>query len=245
MDARELGNVEGKPGRPHDFGGPAVALLEPLSPPMIDRAVPADFEAIYRAAGRDPARVPWASARPNPMLVSWLNAEAAGRVRPGSRAIVIGCGLGDDVVELINRGYDAMGFDIAPTAVEWARARFPEHAEAFCVGDLLNLPTRYRHRFELVVECCTIQSLDPAQREPAAKSIGNLCGPRGLVVTIARGRDENELLENFPAPPWPLTRAELAGLMESAGLKPVRAIDDFFDDQTPPKRRLRGIFERA
>lgn len=206
---------------------------------------PGWHDEMYRAAAGDMKRVPWADGRPTPALVSWLNAEASGRVRPGSRAVVIGCGLGDDVVELTNRGYDAIGFDVSPTAIEWARKRFPEQASAFCVADLLSAPSRFKHRYELIVEVNTIQSMDPALRESAAAAIASMLCPRGVLVAIARGRDEGELLETVAGPPWPLTRSELTGLMEASGLKPIRAVDDFMDDEQPPVRRLRCAFEHA
>ena len=122
---------------------------------------------------------------------------------------------------------------------------FPNHSSAFCVADLLSVPTRFLHRFELVVESYTIQSMDPSRREPAAAAIASLLGPRGVMVVVARGRDESELLEHTSGPPWPLTRSELGGLLEACGLKCSRSIDDFLDDETPPKRRLRAVFEHA
>jgi hypothetical protein len=218
-------------------GGPVVIDL------TSSQGGPAWHDETYRAARGDLAKVPWAEGKPNPALISWLNAEAAGRVRPGSRAVVVGCGVGDDVIELLNRGYDAIGFDISPTAVEWARIRFPGQGNAFCACDLLAPPTRFRHRFELVVECCTLQSIDPATREQASAALASLLCPRGTLLAVANGRDDSELLEHVHGPPWPLTRTELCGLMELAGLKPTRAIDDFSDDAG--HRRLRGAFERA
>jgi SAM-dependent methyltransferase len=206
---------------------------------------PGWHDEIYRAAAGDMARVPWADARPNPALVSWLNAEAPGRIRPGSRAVVVGCGLGDDVAELANRGYDAMGFDVSPAGIDWARSRFPGQSNAFCVADLLNAPSRFRHRFDLVVEVNTIQSMDPGQRESAMAAIASLLCPRGVLLLIARGREEAELLETVQGPPWPLTRGEMLGLAEAAGLKPTRPIDEFMNDETPAQRRLRGVFEHA
>src|SRR4030095_15903670 len=49
------------------------------------------FETLYAAAGQGTAAVPWADLAPSQGLVSAL----AG-VCGGGRAIVIGCGLGDD-----------------------------------------------------------------------------------------------------------------------------------------------------
>ncbi len=203
------------------------------------------FEAVYREAEGDASRIPWADAKPNPSLVSWLNAEAAGRLRPGARAIVVGCGLGDDVIELINRGFDASGFDIAPTAIDWARKRFPTHAEAFFVGDLLDMPSRTRHRFDLVIEAYTIQSAKPTLRHPFVRAIAQLACPRGLMLTIARGRDEHEPLEHLQGPPYPLAPSELLNLFASEGWQPTRAIDNYFDEESPPQHRLRACFVRA
>lgn len=203
------------------------------------------FETIYREAAGDSARVPWARARANPSLVSWLNAEAAGRLRPGARAVVVGCGLGDDVLELVNRGYDASGFDLSPTAIEWARRRFPDLGDAFFAADALAMPTRYRHRFDLVIEAYTLQSVDPSLREPLAAAIADLACPRGLIVGIARGRDEGQLLESVQGPPFPFTPAEFAGLFEVRGWRPTRPLDDFLDEEEPPQRRLRGAFVHA
>lgn len=221
-------------------GSGGAALLEAPG-----AALAAQFESIYREAGGDLSRVPWAGGRANPLLVSWLNAEAAGRVRPGARAVVVGCGLGDDVIELINRGYDATGFDISPTAIDWARRRFPGMESAFIHADVLAMPTRFRHRFDLVVESYTLQSVDPSLREPMAAAITQLACPRGLILTIARGRDEHELLEHVHGPPFPFTAAELTGLMEASGWQATRPLDDFFDDENPPQRRLRGCFVHA
>jgi hypothetical protein len=214
-----------------------------LEPGQIARSAPVDFfETIYREAGGDLSRIPWADGKPNPSLVSWLNAEAAGRIRPGARAVVVGCGLGDDVVELINRGYDASGFDLSPTAIVWARRRFPEFANAFFASNLLDMPSRCRHRFDVVVEAYTLQSVEPAMRESMAAAVASLACPRGLIVTIARGRDESEPLESIQGPPFPFTPAELIGLFEAQGWQPTRPLDDFLDDEAPPKRRLRGMF---
>lgn len=203
------------------------------------------YDTVYQQAQGDMGKVRWADGKPNPMMVSWLNAEAPGLVRPGSRAVVVGCGLGDDVAELVCRGYDAVGFDVSPTAVSWARKRFPEHASLFSVADLLALPAKFRHRFDLVIEIYTLQSLEPRSREHASAAVANLAGPQGHVLTICRGRDDSELLEQVHGPPWPLSPSELIGLMEAGGLRPVRTLDDFFDDEPNPTRRLRGVFVKA
>jgi SAM-dependent methyltransferase len=215
------------------------------APSGVMEIAPSWHEQVYHEAAGDISRIKWAEGRPNPMLISWLNAEAPGLIRPGGRVVVVGCGLGDDVAELADRGYDVQGFDIAPTAINWARNRFSQLAKNLLVADLFNLPTRLRHRFDLVVEVYTLQSVHPSMRERAAESLASLVTPHGVVLTICRGRDESELLDYNQPAPWALTVSELTGLMEARGLRPIRNPDDFMDDETPPKRRVRAAFSRV
>ncbi len=203
------------------------------------------FDTVYRDAADDAGAVPWADQRANPVMVTWLNAVAPGLIRTGSRVAVVGCGLGDDVNELAARGYDVVGFDVSATAIEWARRRFPELGQSFIHADLFDLPARFIHRFDLVVEINTLQSLEPTLRQRAAMCVMNLACPRGSVLTIARGRDEQVSLADAGGPPFPFTSRELLQTMESVGAAPISSIDEFDDDEQPPVRRLRGVFQHA
>ena len=204
----------------------------------------ARFDETYRNADSDAARVPWNTGGPSAALVSWLNAEAPSLVRPGVRVTVVGCGLAHDVAELAGRGYDVVGFDVAPSAIEWARRLYPELADRLVIADLFNLPAPLQRHADVVVEVNTIQSLHPSGREVAAAAIASLARPRGVVLAICQGRDEHELIEHVSGPPFPLTAPELCGLMEAQGLYPTRAVDDYLDDDSPPVRHLRGAFRR-
>ena len=63
-----------------------------------------------------------------------------GRRRPADRAVVVGAGLGADAELLASRGYRTVAFDLAPSAVELARSRYPGTAVDYRVADLLDLP---------------------------------------------------------------------------------------------------------
>jgi SAM-dependent methyltransferase len=167
------------------------------------------YNEIYRAA-RSITDIPWAGARPCPALVSWLNAEAPALIRPGASVAVVGCGLGDDVREIFSRGYDVLGFDVCPRAIDWARDRHPELGDRLLVADAFDLPRNLMRRHDLVVEVCTLQSVHPCLRRPLASGIVSLARPRGTVLAICRGRDDAApppARAPPPRPPTPSPRA--------------------------------------
>lgn len=231
----------------------AVGLAEPkIAPPRAAAPPPASaaevggwFNAIYEQARGQTGLVPWAHSGANPFMIAWMNKVAPGLVRPGARVVVVGCGLGNDAAELACRGYDVTGFDIAPAAIDWARREHPEMADAFVVADAFDPLPRLQRRFDLVVECCTIQSIPPRMRADLVKGISSLLCPHGVMLAVCRGRQEGVPLESFDVPPYPLTAPELDGLMRDAGLAPIHPTCAFDDDCDPPVKRVRGAFKRA
>lgn len=202
------------------------------------------FESLYAEARGDPSRVRWADQRPNPALVTWLNAVAPSLVRCGARACVVGCGLGDDAQELIKRGYDVTAFDCARTAVDWAKKRDPENGRCYVQADLFNLPAKWRHRFDLVIEIYTVQSLPPERHEQAMKAIAEILSPHGHMLLIARAAAEDVPASN-DEPPWPLTEEQLRHLSGAAGLKIVEPVSIFEDEEDPPALRMRAMMVRS
>jgi SAM-dependent methyltransferase len=195
------------------------------------------FEPLYADAKGDPTAIQWADLQPNPHLFAWL--ADTGVAGAGRRALVVGCGLGDDAEELARRGFAVVAFDVAPTAVAWCRRRFPDSAVDYRVADLLDPPAAWDHAFDLVVEIYTLQVLPPDARARAITTIARFVADGGGVLVVARGR----ATEDPPGPmPWPLTRRELAGLA-ATGLTESR-FEDFFDDEQPPVRRFRAFFTR-
>jgi 2-polyprenyl-3-methyl-5-hydroxy-6-metoxy-1,4-benzoquinol methylase len=201
------------------------------------------FESIYADAAGDAARVPWADRGPNPALVNWLNAVAPSIVRCGARVCVVGCGLGDDARELVRRGFEVTAFDCSASAIRWARSLDADGEECYYQADLFNLPARWRHRFDLVVEANTIQSLVPEMQEGAVGAMANLVSPRGHLLVICRGSDHP--VGPDEGPPWALTEAQLLEWAARAGLRSDGEIASFLDDETPPVRRLRALLKRA
>jgi SAM-dependent methyltransferase len=197
------------------------------------------FEALYAEAGADPAKVPWADLRPNPNLVDWF------AVHPidgnGRRALVVGCGLGDDAEFLAARGFRVTAFDISPTAVDWCRKRFPQSNVSYDVGDLLSPAPAWRQAFDFVFEAYTLQVMPAELRERAMPNLADAVKPGGTLLLICRGRSPEDDKGQMP---WPLLRSELSAL-ERAGLS-LEEFDEFWDrHDDPPAWRFRVRYSRA
>lgn len=63
--------------------------------------------------------LPWDTGAPEPLLVEFVQSK---RVEPG-KALDIGAGTGTNAIWLAERGFDVLGVDIAPLAVERAIAK--------------------------------------------------------------------------------------------------------------------------
>ena len=191
------------------------------------------FEELYRTA-RGEDDVPWADGGPNAQLVAWLDATRP--AADGRRALVVGAGLGDDAEALAAHGFATTAFDISPTAVEWARRRFPGSPVEYRQADALEPPAEWRGAFDLVFEAFTLQALPAELRPTVARSIAGFLAPGGTLLLIATARSLSEVRSG---PPWPLAAEEVRELF--AGLEVVRLEDRGPDDEVP-SRRLRVEF---
>jgi SAM-dependent methyltransferase len=204
------------------------------------------FESVYAEAHGDVSRVPWEDQRANPALVNWLNAVAPSVVRCGARVAVVGCGLGSDARELMKRGYDVTAFDCSRTAVEWARRIDPDHASNYIAANLFDLPLRWRHRFDLVVEVNTLQVLPPEQRPEAMRRLAELISRHGAMLVVCRAAAAGQApASRENGPPWPLNESEMRKLANAAGLVSDGDIAVFTDDERPPVLRMRALLRHS
>ncbi len=193
------------------------------------------FEQVYKNSGGDFNQIHWADQVPSPYLIDWLQDNSTA----GKKAIVVGCGLGDDVAFLHGQGFDVTGFDVAPTAIMMCKRRFPEISECFQVADLLRLPSGWPGNFDLVFECNTIQALSGEWRVKALHAIADLLAAGGVVLVSCRSRNEGEKEHEFPLP---LDNHELAGF-ERVGLQRL-SLNCYDDDQQPPVPHFFACYQR-
>ena len=223
---------------PHGSGGPRLEASRAFARQLAADSIAGGddvgwFETLYAAAGQGTAAVPWADLAPNQRLVQALAGAAV-----GGRAIVTGCGLGDDAEHVASLGYATVAFDVSPTAVTAARRRFPHSAVQYVTADLLSPPPSWAGAFDLVVEVFTVQVLTGVARRTAIAHSAQLVAPGGRLLVIAGARDEHDDPGTMP---WPLTRAEIESF-GGHGLT-ARSIVDFCDDEyRGPVRRWLAWF---
>jgi SAM-dependent methyltransferase len=195
------------------------------------------FERLYMAAADGTAVLPWDRGVANPMLVEWAGARTTDPA--GQRALIVGCGLGEDAEYIAGLGYETTAFDVSATAVSIVRERFPESAVRYTRADLFDPPVEWRRAFDLVVESFTVQALPKSVHPRAIANVARFVAPGGTLIVIAAGRSPDQ-----PAvgPPWPLTRAEI-GAYAVNGLAPIR-IEQYPHPNWPGLLRFRAEFRR-
>jgi SAM-dependent methyltransferase len=145
----------------------------------------------------------------------------------------VGCGLGDDAEYLASAGGEVVAFDIAPTAIEECRRRFPRSAVRYLAADLF--ASSWEDGFDFVLESYTLQVLPPKLRRDALRRISGWVAPGGTLLVICRAREPSEPTGEIP---WPLVRDELS-VPREAGLTEA-SFEDLRDAESV--RRFRVVY---
>ena len=167
------------------------------------------FEELWSAAARDEVDMPWDRSAPYPPVLAHVDRAGDGS---GRRAVVVGAGLGADAELLASRGYRTVAFDLAPSAVELARSRYPGTAVDYRVADLLDLAPDLVGAFDLVIDVFTVQALPRALRDRAVAGIRALLAPGGDLLAVQFVHEDGAPEDD--GPPWLVTRAEMASLAD-------------------------------
>jgi len=159
------------------------------------------FESIYLQSQGDQDKVPWAEMQANKYLTEYLEQNLG-----EGKAIVIGCGLGDDAVALDEAGFNVTAIDVSQTAIDWCNKRFAHTEVDFKIHDIFELPEEMLGQYDFIFESRTIQSLPLEFRDKIIGVISSLLAPKGKLLVIADGKNQGEKRNG---PPWPLERNEV------------------------------------
>jgi SAM-dependent methyltransferase len=124
-------------------------------------------------------------------IAALLDREESERSRPLGRALDLGCGRGQYTPELARRGWQAVGVDNVPAAIEAAEARKQDaDGLSYVVGDVTGLPSANLGTFDFFLDVGCFQGLDAEQRLAMGKGVSALANPGAtlLLMTFGPGR---------------------------------------------------------
>ncbi len=123
---------------------------------------------------------PWDIGRPQAEVV---RLEREGLVR--GRVIDVGCGTGENALHLAGRGFEVLGVDLVPRAIELAREKARDRgiAARFEVGDALVLDTRGL-RFDTAIDSGVFHIFDDADRASYVASVARALSPGGTLHVL-------------------------------------------------------------
>ena len=144
--------------------------------------------------------MPWEKGEPSPGLVDFLEAHPS--LQRGT-VCVPGCGTGHDVRAWARAGFTAYGFDIAPSAIEWATesTRAAGLNAKFQKGDFLQDDPPFL--FDWIFEHTLFCAIQPNERDAYVEAVLRWLKPGGQYLAV------NYLIPDQDGPPFGTTRDEV------------------------------------
>ncbi len=127
-------------------------------------------------------QLPWDTGQPEPLLVEFVT---SGAVTPGL-TLEIGVGTGTNAIWLAERGFNVLGVDVAPLAVERAHAKMKGRALRcrFAEWDFLKAPPP-DGPFQFVFDRGCFHVFDePGERQRFAAHVAATLAPGGLWLSL-------------------------------------------------------------
>jgi len=187
------------------------------------RDLVAEFEAAYAT------RPPWDIGEPQPAFAALA---ADGRLR--GRVLDVGCGTGEHALMAAAAGCDAVGVDIAPSAIRLAQAKAGERGVSarFVVADARHLGS-LGQQFDAVLDCGLFHVFDDEDRPPFVASLAGVIRPGGEYFMLCFSENEppgwgprrvtqNEIREAF-ADGWRVDAIEPTEISLALGAHAARA----------------------
>lgn len=126
----------------------------------------------------------WDLGKASPPLVSLLNSPQLALKR--GRVAVLGCGRGYDTMLFADRGFDTIGFDFAPLAINEATtlAQTASNSAQFLQRDIFNLASEFSSYFDYVIEHTCFCAIEPEQRLDYVQIVRQILQPQGELIGV-------------------------------------------------------------
>ena len=156
----------------------------------------------------------WDNGQPASTLISLLESNS---LQPGKIA-VLGCGYGHDTLLFSEYGFDAIGFDFAPSAIAHAQSLAKESGlpVQFLLRNIFQLSSEFSGYFDYIWENGCFCSISPTKRSEYVKTVYSLLKPNGyflgLFLVFA---DENSL-------PFGIEATQIVSLFSNSFKQPIK-----------------------
>ena len=151
------------------------------------------YDLIYRFVPVD-----WVFG-PTSQIEQYVDLAIDGRIKPGS-AITLGCGVGRETIQVAKKGFNVIGVDFSPAAIQKARKRARKEGieVEFIVDDLTNLQ-HTSGTFDLVMDFGAFNDLSQNARNLYMKNVLPLIKPGAHYVMFSFDKmlHPNEVTERF------------------------------------------------
>jgi len=148
--------------------------------------------------------LPWQIDRPQPEVLRLIE---EGKFE--SPILDLGCGSGDNAIELARRGYRVLGMDLVPEALRMARDKVAKaklvHPPEFLTGDALRL-AESGVEAETVLDCALFHVLEDEERPAYVHGLETVLSPGGRLHILCFSE-----LETREPGPRRLTQKSITG----------------------------------
>jgi SAM-dependent methyltransferase len=172
--------------------------------------------------------LPWDTGQPDEHLVELVRTKV---IAPG-RALEIGCGTGTNVVWLAEHGFDVLGIDLAPLAIEKARAKAA--GVAGCRFEVLDFLEREPpgSPYGFVFDRGCFHLFDDAEaRARFAARVAGLLGPGGVWLSLIGSTEGGP---RDAGPPRRSARDVMAAIEPALEVVNLHAVHFSAQLETPP-----------
>ena len=157
-----------------------LAMLDGMFAPEADRWTEGGGAGWWdRFYGDREKGVPFFRPVPDESLVAW-HVDGPVEVRPGARALDLGCGPGRNAVWLAQQGYRVDAVDLSPAALDWGRERAEEAGVevGFVQADIFTWPAEPAP-YDLVFDSGCYHHLPPHRRISHRQLLERVLAPGG------------------------------------------------------------------
>ena len=144
--------------------------------------------------------MPWEKGEPSPGLIDFLAQHPS---LPKGTVAIPGCGTGHDVRAWAKAGFDAYGFDLAPSAIQLAteKTKAAGLSATFAQGNFLeDTPSE---PFDWLFEHTLFCAIDPNRRDEYAQAAARWLKPNGQFLAV------HYMISDTDGPPFGTTREEI------------------------------------